>query len=104
MKMLFAAVAVCLPLVACASADPTRDPAPEQTGKTDQAAKVCPYAVPYCDLTHCKLVGGCPEQCVCDNGASTQCGPSLHCGPNQYCCDSTTVGYECLSIGQMCPL
>ena len=104
MKKLFAAAVVCLPLVACASADPSHDPVPEQPAKTGEAAKVCPYAVPYCDLTQCKLVGGCPEQCVCDNGASTQCGPSLHCGANQYCCDSTTAGYECLPIGYMCPL
>jgi hypothetical protein len=92
-----------LPLAAAAcGAEPGTGSTEDPAGQNQEAIKVCPYAIPYC-APECKLVGGCPQQCVCDNGQSTLCG-SQHCGKNQYCCDSTTVGYECLAIGAMCPL
>ncbi len=101
MKKAFAVVvSLVVPVLAACSSAPVDGP----TDNTDQAVKVCPYAIPYCDTSAgCKLVGGCPEQCVCDNGTSTLCG-TQHCGANQYCCNSTTVGYECLPTGYMCPL
>ncbi len=99
MKKIFAAaVLAAVPCVFACSAQV--DPPTQQS---DEAVKVCPYLVPACDTTNCRLVGGCPQQCVCDNGAWTQCG-TQRCGPNDYCCDSSTVGYECLPIGSMCPL
>jgi hypothetical protein len=76
----------------------------EPTQQSDQSVKVCPYLVPYCPSdSGCKLVGGCPQQCVCNGGQTTLCG-TQHCNKNEYCCTSTTVGDECLAIGTMCPL
>ena len=97
MKKVVLAFVVAFPFVFACSAQ-----VDGPTGQSDDNVKVCPYLVPACD-PGCKLVGGCPQQCVCDNGASTQCG-TQHCGKNEYCCSSTTVGYECLGVGQMCPL
>ena len=102
MKKFVAVLFALLPLAAACGADPGSSTGDDPAGQNEQAVKVCPYLVPYCP-PECKLVGGCPQQCVCDNGASTLCG-TQHCGPKQYCCASTTVGYECLDIGYMCPL
>lgn len=96
-KKLFLAVAMAFPFVFACSAQ-----VDEPTQQSDESVKVCPYAVPYCPSS-CRLVGGCPQQCVCDNGQSTLCG-TQRCGANEYCCNSTTVGYECLPTGYMCPL
>ncbi len=98
MKKIAAVVLFAVPFAFACSAQ-----VDEPTKSTDEGVKVCPYLVPACTDPGCKLVGGCPQQCVCDNGASTQCG-TQHCGANQYCCSSTTVGYECLNVGYMCPL
>ncbi len=104
MKKLLCAAFLAVPFVfaACGGEPGTEPGTSEPSVQKTEETKVCPYLVPYCP-TDCKLVGGCPQQCVCDNGQSTLCG-TQHCGANQYCCSSTTVGYECLAIGQMCPL
>lgn len=105
MKKVLAALILAFPLAAACAADPSTSQDPtEKSDKTEQATHVCPYLVPFCDTSAgCKLVGGCPQQCVCDNGKTIQCG-TQHCGPNEYCCNSTTAGNECLPVGYMCPL
>jgi hypothetical protein len=97
-KKALAAVVIVLPILAACGSDATVADPP--VDKTDEGLKVCPYAIPYC-APDCKLVGGCPQQCVCGN--TTKCG-NKPCGKNEYCCNSTTVGYECLPTGYMCPL
>jgi hypothetical protein len=97
-KKALIAAAFAFPFVFACSAQ-VDEPTTQQSG---EAVKVCPYLVPYCP-PDCKLVGGCPQQCVCNNGQTTLCG-TQHCNKNEYCCTSTTVGEECLPTGYMCPL
>jgi hypothetical protein len=90
---------VVVPLVLLASCG--GEPPPSE-GSTEEAVKVCPYLVPYCDPS-CKLEGSCPQKCVCPG--AHQCGDTK-CPASDVCCPGTvnpdgTPNYTCYA-GNVC--
>ncbi len=75
---------------------------PEQTGETEEAARVCPFLVPFCPA-ECKLVGGCPQRCHCPQGF-IQCGDNNVCNPQQTCCVGQPFPVPTCIDGTICPI
>jgi hypothetical protein len=99
MKKIFGMLLVVAPLFLLASCGGE----PPSVGSTDEATKVCPYLVPYCDPSSCKLEGSCPQKCVCPG--SHKCGTGT-CGANDVCCPGTvnpdgSINYVC-EAGDVC--
>jgi hypothetical protein len=78
---------------------------PPEVSSTEEASKVCPYLVPFCDASAgCKLVGGCPSQCVCPG--YTHCADGSKCPKGDLCCPGTvsptgSTNYTCYN-GPVC--